>query len=1033
MAAWLRCLILISVLSWTTDHVRAQGIQASENPIPVGKNVTLFSENQVTTGAWLFNNQLVVIIFPGGVVIAANSTGRVVYNSTTSALTVMSLKLGDSGTYTFQDVGSSASQLVLSVQEPISGVTMTANGTDLVEFNDTVTLTCAVVTGTSLSFTWLNDTATVTPGEYVHISDDGSQLTIAKVKRYDEGPIKCNVTNGISQGISSSVLFNISYGPTAAAVSVVPPMHTHITGSNITLSCLAESKPPATIQWMLDGVNLNHFGVQLELPMVAENHSGDYQCLLHNSVTSRFSSTSAMIRIMAPITAVMVNHTGGVAVAQEPFTLNCQVNGEVEIIQWWMNDDPVSADDTTIFDADNRTLTLNPAQPSDAGQYKCQAFNAVSNMTSSPYILEVYYGPNTPVITAPSVALIGNQVLLNCSSISHPPSMYSWRFNETEVANTAEYLAGPLAFNMNGTYTCIAFNNVTGRNSTAYHMLTVLAPVSMASITAASAHPILNNTFSLTCETEGNVESITWQQNGAPLYEDGTTNLSLNNDTLTFEPVLMSHNGNFTCEASNPLSSLTSENYTLNVIYGPGVPNVTLPIVTLEGSSVTLGCSALSYPSSQYMWFFNGTPVANTSVYLTPALNTNMSGTYTCEAHNTITGNNSSADTMLTVLEKIKYVHIEVPVHPPVEGYSYMMMCNVSGPADQVAWRVNGQPLITDDRIAMSVDNRTVTFNELHRNDSGLYHCWAINLAQHMLSPPHMLLVNFGPETPMVYGPSMAVEGQSVNFSCSAVSLPDSHFTWWHNDTKVANSSLFVSAPLTLNMSGKYTCMARNPVSGMNSTSVLMLQVLEAIKSVMLENNTIPIDGDNFTLTCEVDGHYTSIQWRKGGMHLTENWSTTNHSHYFIRENRLHFLPLTRADDGMYVCVASNPVGLHESPPYDLLVNYGPLSVTISGPELAKEDLTISITCVADSRPESEYQWFMNDMPSSAFAFGSIIQIPLLESNYTCKARNPVTNITMSKTKSLGLIGSASALHSQPHKFLVIISVFIMSVPVLVH
>lgn len=87
---------------------------------------------------------------------------------------------------------------------------MTTNGTHLVEFNDTVTLTCAAVTGTSLSFQWLNDTAQVTPGGYVHFNDDGSSLTLAKVTRYDEGPFKCNVTNGISQGISLSAQFNIS-------------------------------------------------------------------------------------------------------------------------------------------------------------------------------------------------------------------------------------------------------------------------------------------------------------------------------------------------------------------------------------------------------------------------------------------------------------------------------------------------------------------------------------------------------------------------------------------------------------------------------------------------------------------------------------------------------------------------------------------------------------------------------------------------------------------------------------------------------
>uniref|UniRef100_A0A3Q2Y7Z2 Carcinoembryonic antigen-related cell adhesion molecule 20-like n=1 Tax=Hippocampus comes TaxID=109280 RepID=A0A3Q2Y7Z2_HIPCM len=906
--------------------------------------------------------------------------GRITLFIQTGSLELRKLALNDSGEYRLAIVTADGNSITgtttLETLVPVSNVSLTASSTDLVEFNSTVRLSCSSL-GSSISFRWMNDSAEILPSDRVQLSDKGATLTVAPVTRYDQRSFRCHVANVVSESSSNSVLLSVSYGPDDAHLDISPQQDYIEEGTNVVLSCSSDSRPAALFTWFVDGKDLSilasnlslmnirlhqsgnyscrsfnaktlrhkdsrisstfvtqstdhpiegaaldvtcdgagsiffrqwkkggstlvpdervtlrdknrtlsfravvrsdsaTYSCQISNPINEEEvafsvlvnfgpdpvqitgpsqiqvkqtltltcsaasvpsatytwtrlnhtaalhnestHSGDYRCHLYNSVTSRFST---------PITAVMVNHTGGVAVAEEPFTLNCHVSGEADLIQWLKNGHLVSADNTTVFDAENRTLTLSPAQPADAGQYQCQASNAVSNMTSIPYTLEVYYGPNTPMITAPSLALIGKHVLLNCSSSSHPPSVYKWSLNGTQVANTAEYLTGPLAFNMSGMYTCMAFNNVTGRNSTATHMLTVLAPVSMASITAAGAHPILNQMFSLTCETVGSVETITWMHHGAPLYPDGNTSLSLNNATLTFDPVLMSHNGNYTCEASNPLSGLTSENYALNVIHGPGVPNVTSPIVTVEGSSATLNCSALSYPASQYTWFFNGTPVANTSAYLASALSTNMSGTYTCMARNTITGDNSSADTVLTVLEKIKHVHIEVPVHPPVEGYSYMMTCNVSGPAYQVLWLKNGEPLITDARVVMSMDNRTVTLNELHRNDSGQYHCWAINPAQQLASPPHLLLVN-----------------------------------------------------------------------------------------------------------------------------------------------------------------------------------YGPLSVAILGPDLSTSDLTISITCVADSRPQSEYEWFLNDVPSSVIGVGSIIQIPLLVSNYTCKATNPVTNVTMSHTKSLNPFG----------------------------
>ncbi|XP_061803313.1 cell adhesion molecule CEACAM5 [Nerophis lumbriciformis] len=1029
-------LLIISLLSCATDDVQGQGLSASQNPIPVGQNVTFSSLNKVNTGAWLFNSELVVLIILGNGTATPSWTGRVWFNSTTSSLMIASVKLEDSGTYTLQDVTSGASQLVLSVQVPITGVNLAANGSNLVEFNDTLVLTCTNITGTSLSFKWLNDTSEVTAGGNVQISADGSKLTIAQVTRYDQGPFRCNVSNGISQGISSQVLFNISYGPTNPQVSVSPSKYTHITGSNVTLSCSAESKPTATIQWLMNGTDISHSDPQLVLSNVTKNHSGDYKCLLHNSVTSRFNIASAMISIMAPITAVMVNHTGGPAIAQQNLALECHVTGVVHLIQWWMNGNPVSADNTTLFAMDNKTLTLNPAQPSDAGDYQCQAFNAVSNMTSSPYTVEVYYGPYTPVITAPTMGLTGTTVMLNCSSSSHPPSQHTWYFNNTVLANTSVYHTGPLALNMSGTYTCMAFNNITGKNSTANHTLTVLTPVTMTSVNHMKSYPILDHNFTLTCDTTGDVYSITWMHNDTLLESDAARNFSMNNATLTFDPVLMYHGGNYSCYASNPLSSLASDNFTLAVVYGPGVPTVTAPTAALVGSSVALSCNASSHPPSQYMWYFNTTVVANSSVYHTPPLSANVSGTYTCKAHNAITGYNTTASTTITVFDEIKEANITVPMSAAIEGSPTTLTCNVSGAPEQVLWMKDGVPLMADNRTTLSMDNVTVTFNPLSRNDTGMYHCYAINPLQNVSSPSQMLLVNFGPETLMAYGPPLAVEGQSVNFSCSAVSVPASHFYWLYNGSIVANSSMFVSSSLSLNMSGNYTCMAQNPVSKMNSTKSLTLTVKEAIKSVMVMNDTIPIDGNNFTLTCVVDGHYDSIQWKKNGTYVGTNMSTANHTYHHMVDNRFIFTPLVRHDDGEYKCVASNLVGAHKSPPYEILVNYGPLSVNISDPEFDKEKLTITMNCEADSRPEPDIKWFLNDKPSSEIGVGNIIQISLsllIETNYSCKASNPVTNITMSQTKTFSLIGSASALPSPSQRGLFIASVFILSVPVLFH
>uniref|UniRef100_UPI003AACB362 hemicentin-1-like n=1 Tax=Centroberyx gerrardi TaxID=166262 RepID=UPI003AACB362 len=1018
-----------------TDYVCSQEIYASENPLPVGSTVTLSSQTRVTLGTWQHDTDIIVLIIPGRITLNNAWRDRITFNSTSSELSIRSLQLSDSGLWKLEEFNSFSADLTLSVQEPVSNVTLRANATNLVEFNDTAVLICSVSNGSSLSYVWVNGSSEVSASEGVQLSDGGSTLTIVSVTRYDQGPFTCNVSNGVSDEISQPVHLNISYGPSDPTMTIMPMKGAYKTGSNITLSCSAESNPPAKIQWLFDGMYLDQFDSQLQLEKVKANQTGSYKCLVHNTVTSRFSSVSAMVRIVEPISAVVVNRIGGPPILNESFTLRCEVTGPADYIHWWMNGQVVSTNNAIVLDMDNKTLTLNSVQHSDNGYYLCQALNAVSNKTSSPYRVHVNYGPGKPMIMGPSMSLTGQHVTFNCSASSYPPSHFSWFLNGSLVANTWEFVIGPLTLNMSGKYVCKAYNNITGQNSTAYKMLTVLAPVTMASVKMLGAQPILNHTFTLTCETAGGVESIYWMRDGWPLHADSRQNFSMDNATLTFDPVLLYDNGYYQCVAYNPLSKLASRNFTVHVIHGPEKPNIAGPELAMAGHSVTFSCSASSYPPSHFYWFYNGSMVANTSEYMTSPLTLNMSGKYICMAYNVITGKNSTAYHMLTVIAQITDVQIETPLRLAINGYSYMLSCNVTGPTEHVYWMKNGEPLYAEyNRTVLSMDNKTVTFNPVERNDTGYYSCMAVNAVGNMTSPPYKLLVNFGPEKPIIYGPAVAETGHHVVLSCHASSVPPSQFSWFFNGSLVANTSMFKTGPLYSNMSGEYTCMAYNNVTEKNSTNSMMLTVIEGIKSVMVKPNTIPIDTKNLTLTCEVTGPFDSIYWMKDNMHLNMTNSTINSNmSYYIKNNSLHFSPVTVYNDGTYQCVATNVVGPHKSPEYELLVNYGPLRVDISGPDSVQlgSVLTVSLKCYADSRPISEYQWFFN-YQTSVLQTGSVITIWATErneGNYTCKAKNPVTNITMYHTKAFTITGHAAALPLQSQGGLMLLALFALSLP----
>lgn len=82
-----------------------------------------------------------------------------------------------------------------------------------------------------------------------------------------------------------------------------------------------------------------------------------------------------------------------------------------------------------------------------------------------------------------------------------------------------------------------------------------------------------------------------------------------------------------------------------------------------------------------------------------------------------------------------------------------------------------------------------------------------------------------GPEMPTIMGPTVALAGDRVTLTCNASSNPPSNYTWLFNDTVVANVSEYVTPHLTVNMSGMYTCVAYNNVTGGYSVAETILAV----------------------------------------------------------------------------------------------------------------------------------------------------------------------------------------------------------------
>lgn len=83
-------------------------------------------------------------------------------------------------------------------------------------------------------------------------------------------------------------------------------------------------------------------------------------------------------------------------------------------------------------------------------------------------------GPEKANVMGPNLAKAGDYVTFTCNATSNPPSIYEWYFENVLVSNKSEYVTPSLTTSMSGKYLCVAFNNISRKNSTADIMLTVI-------------------------------------------------------------------------------------------------------------------------------------------------------------------------------------------------------------------------------------------------------------------------------------------------------------------------------------------------------------------------------------------------------------------------------------------------------------------------------------------------------------------------------------------------------------------------------
>ncbi|XP_035983685.1 carcinoembryonic antigen-related cell adhesion molecule 5-like [Fundulus heteroclitus] len=321
--------------------------------------------------------------------------------------------------------------------------------------------------------------------------------------------------------------------------------------------------------------------------------------------------------------------------------------------------------------------------------------------------------------------------------------------------------------------------------------------------------------------------------------------------TLTIINVTRYDHGLYSCHVLNPVSDARSDPVNISISYGPeNTKRNVSPSKEhyVEGSDITLACSAESRPSAEFTWSLNGDLLPDTGPELKlKNIHISQSGNYSCQAFNDKTRRDqTSQPSAVSVLERVSNVKVAPHETDLIESNSNVRLsCSSSGSSLSFFWTNSSSNVTASDRVQISVtdEGTKLTIVNVTRHDKGPYICNVFNpvskdssdplnlsisypylrlLAQpttcssSAVSPPSAistttrLLLSDGPENiQLMVSPLKEIypEGSDIYLSCSVESEPVPQYLWLLDGNRLSNTGPELSLTnIQVNQGGNYSC-----------------------------------------------------------------------------------------------------------------------------------------------------------------------------------------------------------------------------------
>jgi hypothetical protein len=639
------------------------------------------------------------------------------------------------------------------------------------------------------------------------------------------------------------------------------------------------------------------------------------------------------------------------------------------------------------FIAYGAVLTIPNAQLSDSGEYVCEGFNEVGNMSQTLnltiYEMPVYHSkhmrPHNKNVTQ------GENATFRCDPQSYPSIDYTlWYINGVSFTESVQYSNNEVIMSadykqvtvINTCRDCLSpdlfvvscnASNAFGYIFTEGYLNILLATVIVQPPTSTVL--ALYGTATLTClGTSDPSTSVTiyWLFNGFPVMH--TSNAAMyvvGVDYLTIDASMsqdggLSLAGTYTCVAFNGYSKSTSQaNLTIS-----GEVNSTL----LTSASTA---QAMSTVSGQIISSFS--PSYSESVTNSTAISLNISTT--------------PLPNPITMPPSFVYVSLTATVIYFKAGLPVTMECRAKGsPTPEIIWMKDSVSLTMistgqSSNIIFSESSAVMTINVASPADEGYYQCLAGNAYGQAVSNVTLfkmaLQLVFVKMPPMIYN---ATEGGNMTIPCMGAppSVPSATYVWGYTETStelVLNDRIQMDAKGTLYYANVMATDQTTENLVCNQTNSFLETTREGSYSVLIVvllsfpppftpptpafievSPSVVLFGETAVFKCFFYGYPTpTVTWTMQGTLLPLVRAVQSGNTLTIERVRY-------ADAGTYTCTGSNSAG-SATQQISVVVNavpFFPLPLLSPHNKNVTEGHMTHFRCDAIGNPSPAITWYIN-------------------------------------------------------------------------